>query len=33
MKECVVIAFSYLLMVVRFIKDVIEVLGYCDCGF
>jgi len=32
-KECVVIVFSYLLMVIRFIKDVIEVLGYYDCGF
>jgi hypothetical protein len=33
MKECVVNAFSYLLMIITFLKDVIEVLGYYDCGF
>jgi len=31
-KECVVIAFSYLLMIITLLKDGIEVLGYYDYG-
>jgi len=31
-KEWVVIAFSYSLMIIKFLKDVIEVLGYYDYG-